>query len=125
MNNCQMLQVAKIIFLWDHTPLRQAIIFSLLTLRTVISISKDGCINMEASASSQMEPTVLSCPCDTEVPPAPIVACGMVRRAGGVKKKGTMATICSPMIVLDGAVPGMLNGWLTSNGVSALSTLPP
>ena len=61
-----MLQVAKIIFLWDHTPPRQAIIFSLLTLRTVISVSKDGRINMEAFASSQMEPTVISCPCDTE-----------------------------------------------------------
>jgi len=118
-----MLQVAKIIFLWDHTPLRQAIIFSLLTLRTVVSVSKGGRINMEASASSQMEPTVISCPCDTEVPPAPVVACGMVRR--NWCKKGTRATICSPMSVPDGAVPGMLNGWLTSNGVSALSTLTP
>ena len=28
----------------------------------------DGCNNMEASASSQMQVTVLSCPCEAEIP---------------------------------------------------------
>ena len=40
---------------------------------------------MEASASSQMEVTATFCPCEAEIPPAPDVACGMVRRARGEK----------------------------------------
>jgi len=46
----------------------------------------EGRISMEASASSQMEVTATSSPCGVEIPPAPVVACGMVRRARGVKK---------------------------------------
>ena len=45
----------------------------------------EGRISMEASASSQMEVTATFCPCEAEIPPAPNVACGMVRRARGVK----------------------------------------
>ena len=45
----------------------------------------EGRISMEASASSQMEVTATFCPCEAEIPPAPIVACGMVRRARGEK----------------------------------------
>ena len=47
----------------------------------------DGRISMEASASSQMEVTATFCPCEAEIPPAPNVACGMVRRARGEKGK--------------------------------------
>ena len=42
---------------------------------------------MEASASSQMQVTATPSPCEMEIPPAPDVACGMVRRARGEKGK--------------------------------------
>jgi hypothetical protein len=45
----------------------------------------EGRITMEASASSQMQVTATPSPSEAEIPPAPDVACGMVRRARGEK----------------------------------------
>jgi len=67
---------------------------------------------MEASASSQMQVTATPSPCEAEIPPAPDVACGMVRRARGEKgNKGggeclplprlSDAALVSPPIVTD------------------------
>ena len=47
----------------------------------------EGRITMEASASSQMQVTATPSPSEAEIPPAPDVACGMVRRARGVKRE--------------------------------------
>ena len=47
----------------------------------------EGRITMEASASSQMQVTATPSPSEAEIPPAPDVACGMVRRARGEKEK--------------------------------------
>ena len=73
---------------------------------------EDGCINMEASASSQME-----------IPPAPDVACGMVRRARGEKgkqgRRGALAVAGDcPMPPLFPFLAQRVNHHSATNGVS-------
>ena len=67
----------------------------------------DGRISMEASASSQMQVTATPSPSEGEIPPAPVVACGMVRRARG--EKGKQGRRGAPAVAGDFPMPPLFS----------------